>query len=83
MLPVQRKMHIAAGSIVLIATLVCVFFAYGQTTLHPWAWHIAYLPLISLNLFPQYKFAAKQPQPNTLIKLFPDQLDKVTESQNS
>jgi hypothetical protein len=74
----QRKTLILLSGIG-IAMLVCVFFAWDHPSQHARAWNLGfYLLLLLLNFWILYRHGLNGPAPNTLIKLFPKEMQQTT-----
>jgi hypothetical protein len=67
----NRKGQILLSGIILVAMLLCVFFALPQRSRHSGIWHLIFYGFLLLNSFILYKRNAKNAVPDTLIRLFP------------
>ncbi len=67
----KRKGQLSLRVIILIAMLVCAFFEWPHRSRHHGTWNLAFLGLLLLNSFLDYRRHANDAAPDTLIRLFP------------
>ena len=74
----ERKKFVALSASILIGMLICAFFMLGHS-LHRSAFQLAFDGLMFLNFFTLLSFHKNRPQPDTLIRLFPESLATLKE----
>jgi hypothetical protein len=75
----QRKGQRVLSVIILIAMMVCAFFAWPHRYRHSGAWNMAFFCLLFLNSFINYRRSADKAAHDTLIRLFPKPINKRLE----